>query len=396
MKSNSELSIYLHIPFCRIRCDYCDFNTYAGLGHIIETYVNALITEVEVVGCNMQDNQKVHTVYFGGGTPSILRITHFERILRKLNKLYKFSNDVEVTIEANPYKLSPRYLERLYMVGINRLSFGMQSAINSELATLGRRHSLNDLVNSVSDSKKAGFTNINLDLIYGIPLQTVTSFKTSLETAHSLKPQHLSLYALTLEKHTRLYRLIEEDIVPEIDEDMAAEMYIMAMDYLEEKGYRQYEISNWAIDENYRSRHNLQYWRNGAYLGFGAGAHSHYNQRRWENIQTIPQYIRQLNKKKEKLANEPPAALKSKILTKQETIQETMMMGLRLTDEGIKLADYKKRFGRELLDMYDQEVSKLIRQGLLECYCQDGKQGIRLTRKGRILGNQVFMEFMGD
>ena len=243
-------------------------------------------------------------------------------------------------------------------------------------------------------ARQAGFRNINLDLIFGIPTQTLSSFKQSLEMALALEPEHLSIYSLTVEEGTPLEKMIAQGEIPAPDEDLAAEMYAWVMHDLAKRGFEQYEISNWARNKDLRCRHNLQYWYNGYYLGFGAGAHSHYEEQRWANILTIPAYIQRMNDNKEWHKEQPPAAEEVLSLSLSDDIQESMMMGLRLVDEGIAEEDFQQRFGLAMVDVYDKEIKQLVQDGLLERAICDGKHVIRLTAKGRMLGNQVFMQFI--
>jgi oxygen-independent coproporphyrinogen-3 oxidase len=270
----------------------------------------------------------------------------------------------------------------------------MQSAVSRELALLGRRHSREDAAVAVTAARQAGFENINLDLIFGIPGQTMASFRESLDFATELEPEHLSLYALTLEEATPLAKAIREGKIQASDDDLAADMYAMAMEMLEKLDYRQYEISNWSRSGRFECRHNLQYWRNQPYLGFGVGAHSHYKESRWENHASIKKYISSLISAGSGRIS--PAATEINKLNKQTMVQETIMMGLRLTREGLKERQFELRFGVSLEDLYKKEISLLINQGLLEWNFYEKVRCLRLTRRGKMLGNQVFMRFMGD
>ena len=285
------LSIYIHLPFCRTRCGYCDFNTYAGYDHLKDAYVNAVVKEISLVSKEIGDNEFVHTIYFGGGTPNLFHPRELEKIITGIKDNFHCTSEIEISTEANPTCLTGEYLESVQDLGINRLSLGMQSASENDLRILGRKHTFLDVCKSVENAKKAGFSNINLDLIFGIPQQTLRSFEDSLNAAMGLFPDHLSLYALSVEDSTPLAIQIANGELPEPDDDLAADMYILAMELLDSRGFSQYEISNWARAEEAQCLHNLQYWRNLDYLGFGAGAHSHYKQSRWENIKAITDYI---------------------------------------------------------------------------------------------------------
>ena len=395
MQLPDSLSLYIHIPFCRSRCGYCDFNTYAGLENLIDEYVEALVKEIVRTSVNIPQTCFIHTIFFGGGTPSLLSSHQFEKIINSICGNYAVSLN-EISTEANPTCLSLPYLKGLKKAGINRLSLGVQSASQSDLTILGRRHSFEDVRESVADARKAGFENINLDLIFGIPEQSMASFKETLENAIQLSPEHLSLYALTIEAGTPLAMQIDRELIPRPDEDLAADMYLYAMDRLEEAGFDQYEISNWSCGENKRCLHNLQYWHNFNYLGFGAGAHSHYGNVRWENEKTIPEYINSVEKI---LANNgilSPAGIFPNYLETKDEISETMMVGLRLTNEGICEDNFKKQFGLSLTEVYPNEIMELINQKVLEWVLIDNRMHLRLTKEGRLLGNQVFLQFILD
>ena len=389
-----DLSIYIHIPFCRTRCNYCDFNTYAGMESNIDAYIEALVKEISLARPMLSEDSRIHTIFFGGGTPSILSPNHFARMLEAIQKKYRMADEVEISTEANPLGLSFAYLSSLHELGIERLSMGMQSGNAQELKLLGRKHQLHDVHQSMNYARQAGFDNINLDLIFGIPLQTLASFQQSLEIVLKMQPEHLSIYSLTVEAGTPLERMISSGEIADVDNDMAADMYAWVMADLAPKGLMQYEISNWAREKSLRCRHNLQYWYNHDYLGFGAGAHSHYREKRWANTLFIPDYIQRLRENEVWNDRMPPAADEVLNLTTYDDIQETMMMGLRLTEEGVAEMDFQARFGQSLKEVYEAEITDLIEKELLERAVYAGKQVIRLTTKGRMLGNQVFMQFI--
>jgi oxygen-independent coproporphyrinogen-3 oxidase len=394
MFEREKLSIYIHIPFCRKRCNYCDFNTYAGMGVYLAEYVEQVEREIEVAASAIEEGSRVHTVYFGGGTPTLMPPDNFRRLLDRIHQCFNCSDDLEVSSEANPYLLTMDYLQALRGSGIKRLSMGMQSADEAELKLLGRIHQLADVEQSMELARRAGIYNINLDLIFGIPGQSMRSFRDSVGKALALSPQHLSIYSLTVEEGTPLERMIAQGQVPRPDADLAADMYAWVMDYLAGQDYGQYEISNWAIEEKYRCRHNLQYWYNRDYLGLGAGAHSHYKDRRWANVNAIPDYISLMKSARDWNWEKPPASVEVRKLSVSDDIQESMMMGLRLVEEGISRSGFHQRFGQRLEEVYPQEVNDLVREGLLETADWRGDEIIRLTTRGRMLGNQVFMQFI--
>jgi oxygen-independent coproporphyrinogen-3 oxidase len=391
-------SAYLHIPFCRRRCAYCDFNTYAGREALISSYVAALCREIETVGQAAPVRLTLHTIYFGGGTPSLLSPSQCERILTTLRQHYALAEETEITLEANPGTLSRAVLAALHHLGINRLSLGMQSAHTAELERLGRTHTLAEVVESVRWAREAGFHNLNLDLIYGLPQQSLTQWQTTVQQAVALAPEHLSLYALTVEPHTPLGRQIERGLLPPPDPDLAATMYEWASDYLERHGYAQYEISNWSRP-GFACRHNLTYWRDQPYLGFGAGAHGYVNRYRCMNVLRIPAYIQRLSEAGQKTLPFPfsAATVRRSTVSRHTAMQETMMLGLRLTGEGVVEDAFRQRFGVTMSRIFGVEIEELLRLGLVE-WAQDEKTGyrraLRLTRRGRLLGNQAFLRFV--
>jgi putative oxygen-independent coproporphyrinogen III oxidase len=343
----------------------------------------------------------IHTIYFGGGTPSLLPITAFTRIFRKLASSFEIVTNAEITIEANPGTLSRRYMEQLAQLGINRLSLGMQSAIQEELTLLGREHTFEDVVDSVHKAYQVDLTNVNLDLIFGIPHGSNARWHKSLRSVLDLKPVHISLYALTLEHGTPLFNQVKQGLQPALNPDLAADMYEWASDELSRAGYQQYEISNWAKEGEeqvlHSCKHNLQYWRNLPYLGLGAGAHGYARNIRTRNVLSPSEYINRLFAQGE-ISNweyypQSPATLEFEVIDQDTEIKETLMMGLRLTQEGISDKSFYQRFGFPLNDRYKHEIEKLINFGLLEWVAPDFDR-LRLTPGGRLLGNQVFIEFI--
>jgi len=389
------LSIYIHIPFCRTRCGYCDFNTYAGYDHLKDAYLDAVIKEISLTSKEIGDNEIVHTIYFGGGTPNLFLPRQLEKIIACIRDSFHCTSKIEISTEANPTCLTGEYLKSLQDLGINRLSLGMQTASESELKILGRKHTFLDVCKTVENARNAGFSNINLDQIFGIPQQTLRSFEDSLKAALGLSPDHLSLYALSVEDSTPLAIQIASGELSEADNDLAADMYILAMELLDSRGFSQYEISNWARGEEAQCLHNLQYWRNLDYLGFGAGAHSHYNQSRWENIKGITDYI-DSDAKNQNTGLVSPAIINSVLLSDKDEMSETMMMGMRLTEEGISSVVFAERFGIRLETIYSKEITNLQKRDLVEWFVKNGQQRLRLTQTGRLLGNQVFLEFIRD
>ena len=397
MNEKKPLSIYIHIPFCRKHCGYCDFNTSVGLDYLLEEYENSVNKELENFSSLCNSTHYVHTIYFGGGTPTIMPVSFFKKILKTISNHFSLTEYLEISSEGNPFELKSDYLSRLNDAGINRLSIGFQSAVREELEILERIQSSEETAQAVENAKNSGFININLDLIYGIPTQTLESFEYSVKFAVSLKPQHFSIYGLSLTPSTPLAQKIQKNQIPKVDEDLAGDMYKRVMDWMPTSDFIQYEISNWRLEDanmDFRCLHNLQYWKNRDYLGIGAGAQSYIGQRRWSNVTIIQDYIRAINRKRISSDLSHSAIAESKQLNKQDVIKETMMMGLRLTEEGINTERFAKRFSMEIEDIYINQISKMINLGLLEYKTNNGSSSLRLTKRGRMLGNQVFMEFI--
>jgi oxygen-independent coproporphyrinogen-3 oxidase len=392
-------SIYLHIPFCRHRCAYCDFNTYAGLESLIPQYTQALCSEIASLKENSPARLAVHTVYFGGGTPSLLPAAELERILRALQDSFQLQADCEISLEANPGTLSLGYLLDLCSLGINRLSLGVQSANPAELQALERQHDFFDVIQAVRWAAQSGMDNLNLDLIFGLPGQTLQNWQRTLDLVANLGAEHLSLYALTLEHGTPMAAWAQHGLIAEPDPDLAAEMYEYAGQRLAAAGYRQYEISNWAREESSRLLaccHNLQYWRNLPYLGLGAGAHGYASGLRTVDVLAPASYIQRLQAGKEQ-GERPfpltPATQSAQSVDRQTEIGETMMMGLRLVQEGVSARAFSQRFGQELAEVFGDQIERLTRLGLLE-WAGEKSDCLRLTPQAYLVGNQVFVEFI--
>jgi len=416
-----DTSIYLHIPFCVHRCAYCDFNTYAGQESLIPAYVDSLLREINFIRqqtTQLPNFPTTKTIFFGGGTPSLLSGPQLASIMDALRAAFAFSPDLEATIEANPGTTSPEFLHQIRAAGINRLSFGVQSANADELHMLERAHDFFDVINSVKWARQAGFDNLNLDLIYGLPEQTLASWKSTLQRIVDLHPEHISAYALTLEHGTPFGRWSQQGLLPLPDPDLAADMYEYAEDFLAAHGYVHYEISNWAMKvESRRSkvetrdlrpltfdaspdfacRHNLQYWHSLPYLGLGAGAHGYAAGYRYSNVLRIKTYIDRLMTDHRSLITAfplTPATVNQHKQTPRDDMSEYMLNNLRLLIEGVSEEDFKSRFGRELLEVYPKEINDLVQSGLLEKTTPEDLEVYRLTKRGRLLGNQVFVRFV--
>jgi oxygen-independent coproporphyrinogen III oxidase len=384
-------SLYFHIPFCVHRCAYCDFNTYAGQERMVPAYVEALCREIRQVAGSAAGRMKVHTVYFGGGTPSLLSASQFESILRSVDDYFDLTSNAEVCLEANPGTVSLEGLRDLRKLGFNRLSLGVQSAHSEELHQLERIHDYFDVIDAVKWARQAGIANLNLDLIYGLPGQPLERWQETVNLILGLQPEHLSLYALTIEPGTPFGRWVGNGRLPLPEPDVAADMLEWASDRLAQAGYGQYEISNWA-KPGFQCRHNLQYWRGQPYLGFGAGAHGYAAGMRYSNALRIKTYIDHFQEMFPRTFPLSSAAVDSHHVSPRVEMQETMMTGLRLTDEGVSNRSFRARFGRGLMEAFGNEIDDLVRLGLLEW--EEANETIRLTRRGRQVGNQAFLRFV--
>lgn len=381
------LSLYLHIPFCRHRCSYCDFNTYTGLNQLKDAYAAALGDEIIQVSGGVR--RPAHSVFLGGGTPSLMSLEALTQILETIRRHFELTADVEITMEANPDTVNRHYLATARELGINRISFGAQSANALELKLLEREHTFDSVVDAVQQSRMAGFDNLSLDLIYGLPGQTLASWEYSLQSVLSLSPEHLSLYCLTIEPGTPMHRWLDSGRIIPPDPDLAADQYDLACELLNDHSYVHYEISNWA-QEGHECRHNLTYWRNDEYLGFGAGAHGHADGYRYSTVKQPRVYIRRL---KDGAPGHYPlsAAVAHKYrVSRTQAISDTIITQLRLLKEGLNLTDFITRFGEGPAELYPETVEQLLDFGLIH----QSEDRLLLTKRGRFLSNQVFYRFV--
>lgn len=404
---------------------------------MIPAYVEALCREIDFAGAQLPSLSRrgargeVHTIFFGGGTPSLLSPKQFESIFKSIRSNFDLTNDVEITIEANPGTVSYDSLLELRRIGINRISYGVQSANTEELRMLERVHNFFDVIEAVTSARKAGFDNLNLDLIYGLPEQTLPTWQTTVKRILDLHPEHISAYALTLEHGTPFGRWSSKGMLPLPDPDLAAEMYEWLSEALEKNGYVQYEISNWARNRRTSSiegqrqmfdvqpltpafacKHNLQYWRADPYLAFGAGAHGYANGYRYSNVLRIKTYIDRLSNLETRMSNVEfplsPATVNQHKQTLQDDMSEFMMTGLRLTREGVSYEEFQTRFSQSMREVYGKEIDELLELGLIESQTSEvfakhprnkvkgtkTSEVVRLTKRGRLLGNRVFMRFV--
>ena len=376
-----ELGLYLHFPFCISKCPYCDFNSYQlKEDNQISSYISALYQEITAYSKKLK-NSNVKTIYLGGGTPTILSGVQIYNILEFCKDKFTIDKDAEITIEANPGTLDDEKLKLLTESGINRLSLGAQSFNNLFLKKLGRIHNTQDIIDSYYLAREKGFNNINIDIMFALPDQTTEDLQVTLKKVISLNPDHLSLYNLTIKPGTEYYKKYKKGKLNLPTEDEEYDMYNWAINFLEESGFEQYEISNFARPHK-RSVHNLIYWQNKPYLGIGAGAYSFIKGYRYMNYENPARYIKEIMSGKLPVDNGEKLSLRKRMI-------ETIILGLR-TKDGLGYKKFKTRFGVNLNDIFSKQVNKLVNLGLLE----KGDCKIKLTKKGIFLANTVFREFV--
>ncbi len=376
-----ELGLYLHFPFCISKCPYCDFNSYQlKEDNQISSYISALYQEITAYSQKLKKNS-IKTIYLGGGTPTILSGVQIYNILEFCKDKFTIDKDAEITIEVNPGTLDGEKLRLLIESGINRLSLGAQSFNNIFLKKLGRIHNTQDIIDSYYLAREKGFSNINIDIMFALPEQTTKDLQITLKKAVSLKPDHLSLYNLTIKKGTEYYKKYKRGKLKLPTEDVEYNMYNWAINYLEESGFEHYEIANFARPYK-RSTHNLIYWQNKPYLGIGAGAYSFIKGYRYMNYENPARYIKEIMSGKLPVDNGEKLSLRKRMI-------ETVILGLR-TKDGVGYKIFKTRFGVSLNDIFPEQIKKLVNLRLL----QKDNYRIKLTKKGVFLANTVFREFV--
>jgi oxygen-independent coproporphyrinogen III oxidase len=406
--SAAPLSLYIHIPFCTLKCSYCDFNSYAGIEGLMGPFAEAMCEEMRLWAPPMAD-RAVETIFFGGGTPSLLPLAEVERIMTAMRETFDLAPDAEISFEANPGTVDREYLRGLLTTGVNRISFGVQSFHDDELRALDRIHSAAEAKEAYRWAREAGFERLNLDLIYGLTEQPMERWQATLEQAIELAPEHLSLYALTVEEGTKLAHDIERGRAPAPDGDTQAAMYEWSCERLPAAGYRQYEISNWCRPGG-ECRHNLVYWRNGEWLGLGPGAHSHLRSKeqgarsqgwRFADVYSPKQYIDRVQQTvvdsalgtRHSALDPLLASMRHVAFVEEQTVEmemaDTAILGLRL-NEGLDVGEFSRRFGRSLEEAYGAVLTETGAFGLVER--ENGR--VRLTERGRLLANEVFVRLL--
>lgn len=372
---------YLHIPFCEHICHYCDFNKVFLKGQPVDEYIRALDQEMKRTLSQYPTNN-LDTIFVGGGTPTSLNEQQLERFCENINKNLPKSEELEFTFEANPGDLTKAKLQILKDAGVNRISLGVQTFNEELLQKIGRVHRKKDVFQSIENAKTVGFQNISIDLIFSLPTQTLADFKESLTEAFSLDISHYSAYSLIIEPKTVFYNLMKKGKLPTPGEDLEASMYELLMEEMKKNGFRQYEISNFS-KPGFESKHNLTYWNNDYYYGFGAGAHSYLNGLRRSNSGPLKKYIEQIN-------NGVLPVFEEHEVTKAEQMEEEMFLGLRKA-EGVSIPDFTRKFGKDPLQLFNSEIEDLVGKQWLEV----NENNIYLTKRGRLLGNEVFQSFLG-
>ncbi|MFB6363020.1 radical SAM family heme chaperone HemW [Paenibacillus elgii] len=380
-RTQTPQAVYIHIPFCTNKCHYCDFNSYVLKGQPVMDYLDALEREMERTVQAVPPGE-IETIFVGGGTPTVLTPEQMEVFLRRVRAYFPaWSPQLEFTMEANPGTTDLEKLQAMKEGGVNRISFGVQSFDNGLLEGIGRIHNTDDVYRSLENARKAGFTNLSIDLMFGLPKQTKAVMEATLKEALALDLPHYSIYSLKVEENTLFHTLYERGQLPLPEEDEEIGMFLLIMERLRSAGYGQYEISNFARP-GYESRHNAMYWRNQSYYGLGAGAHGYVHGQRHVNIKGVQPYI--------DATRSGLPLLEKNAVEVHEAMEDFMMVGLRMLG-GVHKADFNEQFGIELDNVFGHVLQRQCSLGLLEA----SAEGYKLSERGVLLGNEVFGEFLG-
>ncbi len=369
---NKPFSVYIHVPYCKKRCGYCDFNTYTpnelDVNDQIDSWAEATVKEIKLAKKVLKEYLVIDTIFFGGGTPSLIGNNELSYVLNTLRENFYFANDLEITLEANPDDINDEKIEIWQENDINRISIGMQSSSKKVLQILDRTHDQLNIEKSAKLLRKHGFSNFSFDLIYGTPGESLEEWQESLEFALSLNPTHLSAYSLVIEPGTKMGNDLKTNKIQKVNDDLVADKYLLADEILENHGFKWYEISNWSFN-NLKSRHNLNYWQNNNWWGFGPGAHSHIEGNRWWNLKLPNQW-------RERLENNYSPAKAREILTSEQKLSENIMLSLRL-NSGLDSTQFSSGI-----------INDLIKDGLIYL----NERNLVLTKRGRLLADQVFLQ----
>jgi putative oxygen-independent coproporphyrinogen III oxidase len=377
-------SLYVHVPFCEQICHYCDFNKFFLQNQPVDEYIDLCNEEMKKTIESFPANEKVSTIYVGGGTPTSLSTRQLERLLKDIKRNFQINHDVEFTVEVNPGSAEEEKMSMLFEMGVNRLSIGAQTFDEKLLKAINRDHHPEDVERTVQLSRQAGITNLSVDMMFGLPRQTMAQWKDSLKAVCNLPIQHISAYSLKVEEKTVFYQLLRKGKLPLPDQEDEARMYEYMLKELNLKGFHHYEISNFA-KSGFESRHNLTYWDNEEYYGIGAGAHSYIQGVRRANHGPLPKYMKALKNNQLPYFEEHEVTLKEKM-------EEQMFMGLRKLN-GISLSKFEERFGKSVYTVFPQVIENLKNEQLLI----EAEDRVKLSEKGLLLGNEVFEKFLiGD
>ena len=374
------MGLYLHIPFCKARCYYCDFNTYAGMETYFEEYVQALIAEMQLY-YKEYGRVPIKSVFIGGGTPTILHYTQIEKIVQAIYKYFDLHHDIEFSIESNPGTLTRIQLQRIRAIGINRLSIGLQAVQNQLLMQMGRIHRFEDFLENYQTAREVGFDNINADLIFSLPSQTIDQWDESIQTLINLGLDHISCYSLILEKGTKFYNDYKKGNLTPLDDEVDRKMNDLAVEKMTKAGYHHYEISNFA-KQGKECKHNILYWKAEEYFGLGLGAHGYYKGARYSNVLDMKEYISKINLGQNVMLTYEKLSLEDKI-------EEYMMLGLRLID-GIAKNEFKYHFSMDIEEVYKKVIDQHKKLDMLE----ETETHLRLTKKGIDISNTILAEFL--
>lgn len=368
-------ALYVHIPFCKQKCLYCDFPSFCNMDSLMEDYIDALSVELKRIQGN-----KISTVFIGGGTPTYLSLEALKKLKKSFN-LLNIDKNIEFTVEGNPGTFSSEKLEILKSMGVNRLSIGLQAVQDRLLKELGRIHNFNEFLESYNIARKIGFENINIDLMFGLPNQSFDDWKETLNEVLKLKPQHLSCYSLIVEEGTPFYKRYNEDNLPK--EDLVLKMYEYTKETLKQNGYNHYEISNFA-KEGYECKHNIVYWELSNYIGVGSSSHSYYNGKRYKNEENVKKYIEKIHKNENAVVEEHENSL-------EDDMEEFVFLGLRKM-EGISIDEFNRRFGRDIYSIYGKVIKKYEKDNML--VLRNGR--LSLSSRGINISNYILSDFIID
>jgi oxygen-independent coproporphyrinogen III oxidase len=371
--------VYIHIPFCATRCHYCNFATGGYESTLAARYVEAVVKEIDRL--SLEQRPEVDTIYFGGGTPTTLSIAQFSEILSRCAQVFRLSSGVEITAEANPGSVNLEYLSSLREIGVNRLSFGVQSFDDGELQMIGRTHSAQEAREAVGMAREAGFENLSLDLIAGLPEQRPETWRRNLDEIFALAPDHLSVYLLELYKDAPLLHRIQRGELRAIDDETTVAMYFELVDRAASHGFEHYEISNWG-KPGFESRHNLKYWTGAPYWAFGVSAAGYDGRSRWSNTRNIHEYIERVER------GESPVVERTD-LSESDLQSESIFLKLRLKD-GVDLIEHQTRFGVDVRERYREDLERLDQAGLIDL----SETRLKISRAGTVLANEVFAAFL--